>query len=205
MSMCRRCLGRVCRGAVGSDGLQQAGALERAGEARRTVALQKRARSPRMRSVLTHGKSSSWCASFAVAVAAVCVWGGSFLINKPVLIHSPGEWDCACGAMYIKTTFRSLWNPLRERQPERIADTFLSKLRANECVAGPELCRAALPNGRVAEWWLAYREDAGSSATLFYKLTKYGERSKTRLTGVGAVELRNGPNGWCVTGYDFYF
>jgi hypothetical protein len=80
--------------------------------------------------------------------------------------------------MYIKTTFRAIWNPFRDRRPEALADAFLSKLRTNECDVGPELCRASLPNGRVSEWRLSYREDDGDTASLYYKLTKYAGRGK---------------------------
>jgi hypothetical protein len=126
-------------------------------------------------------------------------------VYKPVLVHSPGDWDCACGDWYIKTTFRAVWNPFRDRQPEALADAFLSALRANECGVGPELCRTSLPKGRVSEWKLSYREDAGDTATLYYKLTKYGDETKLGLTGVGVIDVRKSVDGWRVTGYDCYF
>lgn len=153
--------------------------------------------------VLMHRKAVRWCAS--IAVAAVGIWTAYALVYKPVLVHSPGEWDCACGDMYIKTTFRAIWNPFRDRRPEALADAFLSKLRANECVVGPELCRASLPKGRVSKWKLSYRADAGDTASLYYKLTKYGDEAKAKLTGVGAIDLRRSADGWRVIGYDCYF
>src|ERR1035438_1991107 len=106
--------------------------------------------------VLMHRKAVRWFTS--IAVAAIVIWTAYALVYKPVLVHSPGDWDCACGDMYIKTTFRTIWNPFRDRRPEALADAFLSRLRANECVLGPELCRSSLPKGRVSEWKLSYRE-----------------------------------------------
>ena len=147
-------------------------------------------------------KSGRWCASIAGAV--VGIWTVYALVNKPVLLHSPGEWNCACGSMYIKTTFRVIWNPFRDRQPEAIANAFLSNLRANECFAGPELCRVSLPGRRVSEWRLSYREDEGDTASLYYKLTKYGGEAN-ELTGVGVISVGKSMAGWHIIGYDSYF
>jgi len=63
-----------------------------------------------------------------VTVAALGVWTAYALKHRPVLVLSPGDWSCACGEMYIKTTMRGIWNPFRDRQPEILADNFLSKL-----------------------------------------------------------------------------
>ncbi len=147
-------------------------------------------------------KSGWWCASIAVGV--VGIWTVYALVNKPVVLHSPGEWNCACGSMYIKTTFQVIWNPFRDRLPEALADTFLSNLRANKCFVGPELCRVSLPGRRVSEWRLSYREDEGATTSLYYKLTKYGGEVN-ELRGVGAISLRRNVDGWHIIGYDAYF
>lgn len=128
------------------------------------------------------------------------------LMNWPILAHTPGAWDCACGDMYIKTTRKAIWNPFRDRTPERVANDFFLRLRANECQVGENICHDALPHHRVSDWRLAYREDSGSAASLYFKLTKLsGERPYPPLGGVGAVALRKFSAGWKVVSYDRYF
>ena len=146
-----------------------------------------------------------------VAVQCACVtmmaaglWLAYALKFRPVLIHSPGDWDCACGEMYIKTTMRGIWNPFRDRQPEVVADNFLSRLRTNECAGNDEICRSSLESHRVSAWRLSYREDAGDTASLYYKLTKYGDKTPFGAS-VGAIAVRKTPTGWRVIGYDSYF
>jgi hypothetical protein len=106
-----------------------------------------------------------------VAIAAIGIGTAFAPRYRPVLVHSPGDWNCACSEMYIKTTMRAISNPFRDSQPEAVSDAFLSKLRANECVVGPELCQDSLPSRRVSGWKLSYPEDDGDTATLYYKLT----------------------------------
>lgn len=106
--------------------------------------------------------------------------------------------------MYIKTTMHCIWNPFRDRQPEIVADNFLSKLRANECAVNDEVCRTSLPSHRVSAWRLSYREDAGDTASLYYKLSKYGEKTPFGPS-VGVIDVRKTPAGWRVVGFDSYF
>ena len=127
------------------------------------------------------------------------------LLHRPILAHTLGNWDCACGDMYIKTTFRVIWNPFRDRQPEARADAFLTALRANECIVSPELCRQSLPNGRPSDWKLSYREDAHDTVHLYYKLTKFGDEGNLRLIGVGAIGMKKSVDGWSIIVYDHYF
>jgi hypothetical protein len=148
-------------------------------------------------------RAALWCAG--VTVAAMGAWTAYALKYRPVLVHSPGDWGCACGEMYIKTTMRGVWNPFRDRQPEILANSFLSKLRANNCGAGDEVCQASLPAHRVSAWKLSYREDAGDAATLYYRLTKHGAEKQFNLTGVGAIDVRKTQAGWRVIGFDSYF
>lgn len=143
-------------------------------------------------------------ACVGVAVVAASLWTAYALTHKPVLVHTLGDWDCACGDMYVKTTMLCVWNPFRDRQPEIVADSFLSKLRANACTSVDDVCRASLPAHRVSAWQLSYRDDQGDSASLFYKLTKYGDTGPFRGS-VGAITLRKARAGWRVVGFDAYF
>ena len=103
------------------------------------------------------------------------------IARNPHPANTPGDWDCACGDWYIKTTRIALWNPIRDRSPERAAESFLAGLRNNNCTASTKLCELALPNHRVSNWELAYREDDGHHVTLYFRLTKYGESSQFEL------------------------
>ena len=126
------------------------------------------------------------------------------LTRRPVLIGTPGEWDCACGDMLIKTTRRGLWNPLRDRAPEIVAVEFLAGLRAGNCTAGI-WCADVLSRQRVSGWSLAWREDSGDTASLYFKLTKYAAPASYNLQGVGAVDLHKDAAGWSVSAYSAYF
>jgi hypothetical protein len=136
-----------------------------------------------------------------IASAILLAWA----VRKPLLFYTPGEWDCACGDMYIKTTRFVLWNPFRDRTPESAAESFLAKLRDNNCSSGPEICAFSLPDHRVSNWKLAFREDAGQKVSCFFKLTKYGSGSESELQGVGVVDLKKVQGNWAVTGYDAHF
>jgi hypothetical protein len=131
--------------------------------------------------------------------------------RRPILAHTLGEWDCACGDMLTKTTRRALWNPLRDRNPEIVGNDFLAGLRDGRCEAGERLCTDALSKHRVSDWKLAYREDADGTVAVFFKLTKYenpikyGSVPAYDVGGVGVVDLGKRPTGWVVTGYDCYF
>ena len=126
--------------------------------------------------------------------------------RRPVLVHVFGEGDCACGDFHEKVTGIVIRNPLRDRQPERVAGDFLDGLRANRCVANVELCDYSLARHRVSDWRFVNREDAGDSVRLYFKLTKYGTSDPTyHLTGEGMVQLQKGQAGWEVTSYSSYF
>ena len=138
---------------------------------------------------------------FSIGIAAVYI-----LARGPILAHSPGAWDCACGDMYIKTTRSAIWNPFRDRTPESVAHDFLVRLRANTCSASQTVCQSVLPHHRVSDWRLAYREDDGVGVSLYFKLTKFSdERKYEPLTGVGAIGLQKNSIGWKVTTFDSYF
>lgn len=155
------------------------------------------------RDVSKRRKATQWFAG--VTVAVIALWLANSLRHKPVLVHTLGEWDCACGEMYIKTTMRVIWNPFRDRQPEIAGDDFLSKGRAIDSDGAIAVCQPSLPAHRVTAWKLSYREDSGDVATLYYKLTKHGMEGQSNVTGVGVIDVRKTPAGWCVAGFDAYF
>jgi hypothetical protein len=125
--------------------------------------------------------------------------------RRPILAHTLGDWDCACGNWHIKTTRHVIWNPLRNRAPEVAAHEFLANLRANRCFVRRELCEDALARHRVSDWRLAYREDDGDTVSLYLELTKYGGGPEYNPTGAGVIEVQRGVTGWVVNGFDCYF
>jgi hypothetical protein len=145
----------------------------------------------------------TWLLGLTVVIAAFPVY--RLATKNPIIANTPGEWDCACGDWYIKTTRLVLWNPLRDRTPERAAESFLSNIRANNCNVNPELCESILPSQRVSNWELAYREDADSHVVLYFKLTKYGSSPASELRGIGTMTIERRATEWAVTGYDSYF
>ena len=148
-------------------------------------------------------RKKTWLFCIGFAIAALPVY--RLATGWPILANTPGEWDCACGDWYIKSTRLVLWNPVRDQTPERAAESFLAGLRENNCTAGTELCKSARPNRRVSNWKLAYREDDANHVTLYFKLTKYGERPELKLSGVGAVTVEKRRMEWGIIGYDSYF
>ncbi len=145
---------------------------------------------------------------FLGAVSAVLMIAGvaPVFAGKPVLAHVFGEHDCACGDFHDQVTGFVVWNPFRDRAPERATDNFLNDLRANRCSGPDDLCRYALPNHRISDWTLAYRENLPAGVRLYYKLTKYGTSDRAyHLTGEGSVFVRRAGARWEVTWYSSYF
>jgi hypothetical protein len=143
---------------------------------------------------------------FSVALTAVTGYVAVALLSRrPILVHTLGVSDCACGAMVAKTTRHVIWNPLRDRTPESTASSFLETLREGNCAVKTDWCADALTRHRVSSWQLAYREDTRDMVSLYFRLTKYGGGPAYYLQGVGAVDLRRNRTGWAVIGYDAYF
>jgi hypothetical protein len=144
-----------------------------------------------------------WLVFFSLAVFSALAY--RVMANKPIIVSTFGEWDCACGDWHTKTTREVFWNPFRDSAPEHAAAAFLRGLRDNNCKATLGLCESALRNDRVSNWKLAYREDDGDYVTLYFKLTKHGGSPKYELTGEGAITLQHRGNEWIVESYSAYF
>jgi len=139
-------------------------------------------------------------------LAGVAVYVAFAVLSRwPVLVHTPGASDCACGEFLAKTTRHVIWNPLRDRTPESTAAIFLENLREGNCAVKTDWCADALNRHRISSWQLAYREDDHDVVSVYFRLTKYGGGPAYYLHGVGAVDLRKNGSGWDVTGYDAYF
>jgi len=127
----------------------------------------------------------------AVSAALIITGAAPLFAGRPILAHVFGEYDCACGDFHDQVTGFVVWNPFRDRSPERAADSFLNDIRANRCSRPDDLCRYALPDHRVSDWKLACREDLPAGVRLYYRLTKYGtSKPAYHLTGEGSVLVR---------------
>ncbi|WP_394766476.1 hypothetical protein [uncultured Paludibaculum sp.] len=148
----------------------------------------------------------AWEWAGAWAGLGLAVVGAVMISRRPVLVQLFGEWGCACGDYHEKVTGVVIRNPLRDRQPERVAGNFLDGLKANRCSANVHLCEYALPSHRISDWRLVNREDAGESVRLYFKLTKYGTSNPGyHLTGEGMVQIERRKGSWQVTAYSSYF
>jgi hypothetical protein len=126
-----------------------------------------------------------------------------FIQGKPVLLHALAETGCACGEYHEDVTGLVVFNPFRNRSPERSAEQFFEELRSGECIAATSLCQYALNGHRVSEWRLANARKVGDGQFLYYKLTKMD--SPNRLTGEGTVKVMRAQNKWTVVYYSSYF
>ncbi len=127
------------------------------------------------------------------------------VVGRSIIASAFGEWDCACGEWHVKMTRMVIWNPMRDRTPETVAEAFLQSLRDNNRRAAIDLCQSAVENHRVSNWKLAYREDEGNSAFLYFKLSKYGGGPEYEPTGEGVLTVERKGDDWVVRGYDAYF
>lgn len=140
-----------------------------------------------------------------LSLAALSVPVYRVVAGRSIIASTFGEWDCACGEWHGKMTRLVIWNPMRDRTPEKVAEAFLQSLRDNNCKAALDLCQSAVENHRVSNWQLAYREDEGNSAFLYFKLSKYGGGPENKLTGEGELTVERKGDDWVVRGYDAYF
>lgn len=128
------------------------------------------------------------------------------LRRQPVLLHVFAETECACGDYDRELTGLTVFNPLRDRSPERTADNFFATLREGRCpsVIEPKFCDYALDR-RATGWKLAYRSDRRDRVSLYFKLTKLGSGPQHQFTGGGLLELAPTGVTWKVVVYESYF
>jgi hypothetical protein len=123
---------------------------------------------------------------------------GIYRFTRPVLFHWPGE--CVCTDYSPEVEGFTVWNPLRNRAPERDASRFLEDLRNDKVstFAEPQLA-AEIQSGRVPHkrnmgWELEYRENHGNLVSLYYKFYDSGtmRASDSGSEGLVEVKLENG-------------
>ena len=127
------------------------------------------------------------------------------LRHTPVFLHVFADSGCACGEYHGEVTGLVVFNPLRDRTPEKTAAHFLAELRAGKCTDDPSFCHYAFEHN-VSEWRLTNRRDDAGTVSLYYKLTKKDVIDpQYRLTGAGLVKVAKAHNNWTVTYYSSYF
>jgi len=130
--------------------------------------------------------------------SAVTVLGviGIYRFTRPVLFHWPG--DCVCTDYSPEVEGFTVWNPLRNRAPERSADRFLEDMRNGKvsAVAEPQLSAEFLsgkvPHTPILRWELKDRENHGDLVFLYYKYFITTQPSEDGGEGMIEIKLENG-------------
>lgn len=144
--------------------------------------------------------------ALGVVLASSLLFGGAFAArSRPVLFQVFAQTHCACGEYFEEVTGWTVFNPFRDRSPERSAAQFLDELKDGKCTVDDQLCRHALDEHRISEWRLENRHDRNGRVELYYRLTKPGAPPKLRLTGQGRVDVSRKQNQWTVSFYSSYF
>jgi hypothetical protein len=140
----------------------------------------------------------------ALCLAGVFAWGAS----QPVLVHThifTRVHDQSCGESNEGGTGITILNPVRSRDPERIADAFLRAASGGECSAGlrEDFCSFVKRHPVTArDWRLVNRWDSRSDIRLFYRPT-WVSREPGRNSDCAVIQVhleRVGPS-WRVSGY----
>jgi hypothetical protein len=113
------------------------------------------------------------------------------------LFTTPG---CACGNIFPERIYSlNALDPLRDRAPEREAQSFLRAQGQGQCrLTDPAVCAYALYSRRVLDWRLAAREDKWDSAVLYYRVKA---RDGDEFWGQAAVWVDRDAGGWKVVNY----
>jgi hypothetical protein len=136
-------------------------------------------------------------------VLAILVIGPScfllfeFLHRDPILFHIPG--DCVCTDVSQEVEGYSIFNPLRNRDPEIAADAFLTEMNAGKCPSNATaemksaVCDPAKPRYHRNAWRLAYRKDESQRASLFYG---FREPPDSPESGEGMIVMIKSDGTW---------
>ena len=128
-------------------------------------------------------------------------------VSGPILLHiRVFEPEGSCGTYNDAATGVSVFNPIRSRSQEHVADAFLGAASKATCLPGlnEDLCKFVVTN-RVpaAGWRLVSRWDSPEVTTLFYRLSGGPPDAAAAHGGcaVVRVELRRANTVWSVFSY----
>ena len=132
-----------------------------------------------------------------------------YRFTRPVLFYIPS--DCVCSDYSDRVEGFVVFNPLRNRAPERAADRFFEDVRDGRAsdYAEPELA-ANMTNDHTRfsklRWKLAFREDSRGGVTLLYKLDPTGGKLNIDVDhGYGNVSLVRRHGSWKAEDFGFSF
>jgi hypothetical protein len=117
--------------------------------------------------------------------------------------------SCPCPTFHEEVTGLIVLNPLRDREPEKVASQFLADLRNGKCNADestvPGVCKAALERRPVLDLRLRNRKDASNAVVLFYlfkgKFRPDRDIDPEDAWGEGIVQVKRIGTEWRVTNY----
>lgn len=128
----------------------------------------------------------------------------SFLMRSQPVIFSYAE----VGSMTKEPVF-SIFNPLRDREPERSAEQFLQRLQSGRCEAAISKVDGSFEYKQVTcdrervyrlkSWQLKNRTDESQSVRLYYEVMR---QTYHGLTGQVWITVEKKPDAWHVTRYD---
>ena len=99
-----------------------------------------------------------------------------------------------------------MFNPFRDRSPERSAEFFLKELESGGCAPHDSICVEAFKKHHVSNWRLKNRDDDQGSIELYYGVTEYVSTNPYYTeSGEGTVDLVRKDGSWVVTNYSSVF
>jgi hypothetical protein len=151
------------------------------------------------------------CAITILVVSSICYSVYAFVYRaKPVVFHSD-NFACACTDWSPEVDGFTVFNPFRDRAPERDADSFLADLSHGRCPvnAAKEFIADACKDGRrqypPMAWKLRFRRDEPHRVQLYFNFERFGDNPTHGMTGEGFVEMTDGENHWKAKSMDVIF
>jgi len=124
-----------------------------------------------------------------------------------VLLHAFYDPFCACGDYSEEVGGINVLNPLRDRQPERVAEQFFQDASQGKCSGrySTDLCQYFQGEAPAKGWKLANAVAKDDGIDLFYKLDSSRDPPNKSWTGEGCVHVSRIAAGWRVSSYGAYF
>jgi len=126
-----------------------------------------------------------------------------YRFTQPVLFYIPS--DCACTDWSDRVEAFTVFNPLRNRAPERVADGFLADLRdgRRSTYSTAELASETLgANSRSLLWKLNFRENQPNRVLLYYKLDASDAGVAPTYGSEGMIEVEKANGIWKAAKFD---
>ena len=129
--------------------------------------------------------------------------------HSMVLLHAFADTSCACTDYSEELSGIHVWNPFRDRQPERAAEKFFQEASHGRCSGqyDADLCQYFERETPVKGWKLVNAVTKDDGIDLFYKLdsSKRDRISNAAWSGEGGVHVSRVAAGWRVSWYNASF